>query len=200
MIKQGTGGSIVFTASVAGHTTLFPTPVAAYSFSKAGLLQLKNNLAAEWAQYGIRVNSISPGYMETRMISSIASSNIREVWAERNPMGRVGDPSELAGPIVLFCSPAGRYITGVDILVDGRLLPLECALMIKIHIPRRRTCILNPVFSNVGCSQQFGGQFWKLKASKLHRFISHCERGIEVLSVKKCQVEVGRNIIAVFIG
>jgi Enoyl-(Acyl carrier protein) reductase len=170
MIKQGTGGSIVFTAS--------PTPAAAYSFSKAGLLQLKNSLAAEWAQYGIRVNSISPGYMETRMISSITSSNIREVWAERNP---IGDPSELAGPIVLFCSPAGRYITGVDILVDGQLLPLECALMIN-SIPRRMSCILNPVFSNVRCIHSLN----RTVSPKPHRFIPHCERGIEVLSVKKC--------------
>jgi len=118
MIKQGTGGSIVFTASIAGQRALFPSPAAAYGFSKAGLLQLKSSLAAEWAQYGIRVNSISPGYMDTRMIDR-APSNVRKIWEERNPMGRIGDPSELAGAIILFCSPAGRYITGVDIVVDG---------------------------------------------------------------------------------
>jgi len=119
MIKQGTGGSIVFTASIAGQRTLFPLPLAAYSFSKAGLLQLKSSLAAEWAQYGIRVNSISPGYMDTRMIKTAADSGQRKIWEERIPMGRIGDPSELTGTIILFCSPAGRYITGVDILVDG---------------------------------------------------------------------------------
>ena len=120
MIKQGTGGSIVFIASVAGHRTLFPSLAAAYGFSKAGLLQLKSSLAAEWAQYGIRVNSISPGYMETRMIPSKSFSDIREIWDKRIPMGRVGDPSELAGAFILFCSPAGRYITGVDIFIDGQ--------------------------------------------------------------------------------
>ena len=123
MIKQGTGGSIVFTASIAGQRTLFPLPIAAYSFSKAGLLQLKSNLAAEWAQYGIRVNSISPGYMETPMIKGAGDSGQRKIWEERIPMGRTGDPSELTGTIILFCSPAGRYITGVDIIVDGQLSP-----------------------------------------------------------------------------
>lgn len=119
MIKQGTGGSIVFTASIAGHRAALPAPIAAYSFSKAGLVQLKTSLAAEWAQYGIRVNSISPGCMDTRMLQIVDSPGIRKLLEERVPMGRAGDPSELAGAIILFCSPAGKYITGVDIFVDG---------------------------------------------------------------------------------
>jgi len=119
MIKQGTGGSIVFTASIAGHRAMLPSPITAYSFSKAGLVQLKSNLAAEWAQFGIRVNSISPGFMETRMLQSVESPNMRKILGERVPMGRAGDPSELAGAVILFCSPAGRYITGFDIFVDG---------------------------------------------------------------------------------
>ena len=118
MIKQETGGSIVFIASVAGHRTILPMPAVAYSFSKAGLLQLKSSLAVEWARYGIRVNSISPGYTDTPMIQ--ASRGFRSTWEARIPMGRIGDPSDLAGAIILFCSPAGRYITGVDMIVDGR--------------------------------------------------------------------------------
>ena len=118
MIKQGTGGSIVFTASIAGYRTVVPMPVAAYGFSKAGLLQLKSSLAAEWAQYGIRVNSISPGCMDTRMLPN--RPDLLKILEERIPLGRVGDPSELAGAIILFCSPAGKYITGVDIFVDGQ--------------------------------------------------------------------------------
>ena len=118
MIKQGTGGSIIFTASTAGHRTIVPSPAAAYGFSKAGLLQLKSSLAAEWAQYGIRVNSISPGCMDTPMLPKLP--DLLKSWEERIPLGRVGDPSELAGAIILFCSPAGKYITGVDIFVDGQ--------------------------------------------------------------------------------
>lgn len=122
----------MFTASIAGQKTLLSLPCAAYNFSKAGLLQLKSNLAAEWAQYGIRVNSISPGFMDTPMAKG--ASELRKLWEAQTPMGRIGDPSELAGVIVLFCSPAGRYITGVDILVDGQSplrFPVDCDLMIN---------------------------------------------------------------------
>ena len=149
MIKQGTGGSIVFTASIAGQRVQFPFPSAAYSFSKAGLLQLKSSLAAEWAQYGIRVNSISPGYIETRMIKGAANSvdsGLSKIWAERIPMGRIGDPSELTGTIILFCSPASRYITGVDIIVDGQLspsVPADYDLMLNEWFFRWRPCVLS---------------------------------------------------------
>ena len=94
-------------------------PAVAYSFSKAGLLQLKSSLAVEWARHGIRVNSISPGLMDTSMLQ-VSRLDVRSTWEDRIPMGRVGDPSDLAGAIILFCSPAGRYITGVDTIVDGR--------------------------------------------------------------------------------
>jgi sorbose reductase len=67
MVAQGTGGSIVFVASISGHRVNFPQPQVAYNVSKSALLTLKNCLAAEWARYGIRVNSISPGYMDTSM-------------------------------------------------------------------------------------------------------------------------------------
>jgi len=70
MIAQGTGGSIVFIASISGHRVNFPQPQVAYNVSKASLLTLKSCLAAEWARYGIRVNSISPGYMDTSEFQS----------------------------------------------------------------------------------------------------------------------------------
>lgn len=65
IILQGTGGSIVFIASISGHRVNYPQPQVAYNTSKAAVLAMKNSLAAEWARYGIRVNSISPGYMDT---------------------------------------------------------------------------------------------------------------------------------------
>ncbi|KAM0262602.1 hypothetical protein ACHAQJ_001647 [Trichoderma viride] len=65
MILQGTEGSIVFIASISGHRVNYPQPQVAYNTSKAAVLAMKNSLAAEWARYGIRVNSISPGYMDT---------------------------------------------------------------------------------------------------------------------------------------
>ncbi|KAK7044738.1 general substrate transporter [Favolaschia claudopus] len=119
MIHQNTGGSMVFTASISAHTVNFPQPQVAYNASKGALLQLKSSLAAEWARYGIRVNSISPGYMDTVLNEGEGLASVREIWTSRNPMGRMGDPSELAGVVILLCSPAGKYINGADILVDG---------------------------------------------------------------------------------
>ncbi|KAG1760664.1 hypothetical protein EDD22DRAFT_954753 [Suillus occidentalis] len=119
MVEQGTGGSIVFTASISGHSINFPQPQVSYNVSKGALLQLKSSLAAEWARYGIRVNSISPGYMDTILNEGPGLEEARKLWYSRNPMGRMGDPSELTGVVVLLCSRAGRYINGADILVDG---------------------------------------------------------------------------------
>jgi sorbose reductase len=105
---------------MSGHTVNYPQPQAAYNVSKAGLLHLKNSLAAEWAQYGIRVNSISPGYMDTVLNAGENLRGIREVWASRCPMGRMGHVDELTGVVVLLCSArGGGYITGADVLVDG---------------------------------------------------------------------------------
>ncbi|KAJ7739986.1 hypothetical protein DFH07DRAFT_70982 [Mycena maculata] len=119
MIKQNTGGSIVFTASISGHSVNFPQPQVGYNVSKGALLQLKSSLAAEWARYGIRVNSVSPGYMDTVLNEGDGLAAARDIWTSRNPMGRMGDPTELVGAFILLCSPAGKYINGTDILVDG---------------------------------------------------------------------------------
>ena len=119
MIKQQTGGSIIFIASISGHSVNFPQPQVAYNTSKAAVLHIKDSLAAEWARYGIRVNSISPGYMDTILNEGDGLEECRRVWYARNPMGRMGDPSEIVGAGVLLTSLAGRYINGADIVVDG---------------------------------------------------------------------------------
>ena len=119
MVKQGTGGSITFISSISAHRVNFPQPQAAYNVSKAALLSLKSCLAAEWARYGIRTNTISPGYMDTILNEGDGITKHREIWASRNPSGRMGSPSELTGVIVLLASAAGTYINGTDIVVDG---------------------------------------------------------------------------------
>lgn len=116
MIEQETGGSIVFTASISGHRVNFPQPQVAYNVSKAALITLKNSLAAEWARYGIRVNSISPGYMDTILNEGKGIAEAKAVWTERNPMGRMGAPSELTGAVVLLSSSAGTYMSGKALL------------------------------------------------------------------------------------
>ncbi|KAH7259405.1 uncharacterized protein BKA55DRAFT_639386 [Fusarium redolens] len=119
MVKQGTGGSITFTSSISAHRVNYPQPQAAYNVSKAALLTLKNCLAAEWARYGIRTNTISPGYMDTILNEGDGISGHRKIWAERNPSGRMGAPCELTGAVVLLASSAGAYMNGTDIVVDG---------------------------------------------------------------------------------
>ncbi|KAL1746290.1 hypothetical protein HDZ31DRAFT_62316 [Schizophyllum fasciatum] len=119
MLKQETGGSIVFIASISGHSVNFPQPQVAYNTSKAAVLHIKDSLAAEWARYGIRVNSISPGYMDTILNEGDGLEECRRTWYAQNPMGRMGDPTEVVGAGVLLCSLAGRYINGADIVVDG---------------------------------------------------------------------------------
>lgn len=119
MVKQGTGGSIIFTASISSHRVNYPQPQAAYNVSKAALLSLKSCLAAEWARYGIRTNTISPGYMDTILNEGDGLADTRKIWSDRNPTGRMGVPSELTGAVVLLASSAGTYINGADIVVDG---------------------------------------------------------------------------------
>ncbi|KAI2836109.1 hypothetical protein CBS11350_9572 [Aspergillus niger] len=120
MISRKTGGKIIFIASISGHRVNYPQPQLAYNVSKAGILHMKNCLAAEWAQYGIPVNSISPGYMDTVLNEGDQLSGHRAVWADRNPMRRMGSPQEMTGPVVLLCSDVGgSYINGADIVVDG---------------------------------------------------------------------------------
>jgi sorbose reductase len=119
MVKQGNGGSITFVASISAHRVNYPQPQVAYNVSKSALLMLKSCLAAEWARYGIRTNSVSPGYMDTILNEGDGIALHRKIWAERNPSGRMGSPSELTGAIVLLASTAGTYMNGSDIVVDG---------------------------------------------------------------------------------
>ncbi|KAL7765975.1 hypothetical protein ACKLNR_003891 [Fusarium oxysporum f. sp. zingiberi] len=119
MVKANTGGRIVFIASISAHRVNYPQPQVAYNTSKGALLMLKSSLAAEWARYGITVNSISPGYMDTILNEGEGLADARRSWGERNPSGRMGMPEELSGMVVLLCSKAGSYINGSDMVVDG---------------------------------------------------------------------------------
>lgn len=121
MKAQGTGGcSITLIASISGHRVNFPQSQSAYNVSKAGIIALKSSLAAEWAVHGIRVNSISPGYMDTILNAGEDSiAEARASWANRNPMGRMGAVGELDGMCVLMASRAGSYLNGADMVIDG---------------------------------------------------------------------------------
>jgi len=120
MIASEKGGSILFTSSISAHHVNFPQPQAVYNVSKAGVSHLTRNLATEWAVHGIRVNCLSPGYMDTVLNAGENLKAMRDVWASRCPYGRMGDPEEVTGAVVLLCSErGGRYMTGCDLIVDG---------------------------------------------------------------------------------
>jgi sorbose reductase len=120
MIEQKNGGSIVLTASISAHHTNFPQPQVAYNVSKAAVVHLTKNLAVEWAVHGIRVNCVSPGYMDTILNAGDNLKAIRNIWATNNPMGRMGDVEEVSGAFVMLNSRrAARYVTGADLIVDG---------------------------------------------------------------------------------
>ncbi|KAI5843341.1 hypothetical protein DFP73DRAFT_606312 [Morchella snyderi] len=124
MEASGRGGSIVLIASISGHAVNFPQPQVNYNVSKAGVLMMVKSLAAEWGRYGIRVNSISPGYMNTVLNEGDGLDEHRKIWLERTPLGRIGGVDELNGAVILLCSDAGKFITGTDIKVDGGISAL----------------------------------------------------------------------------
>jgi NAD(P)-dependent dehydrogenase (short-subunit alcohol dehydrogenase family) len=110
-------GSIVNISSMLALTTA-GTPQAAYAASKAGLLGLTRNLAQEWtARRGIRVNAIAPGYFTSEMTDD--HLDVINTLLARAPIGRIGDPEELAAAVVFLASDAASYITGTTLVVDG---------------------------------------------------------------------------------
>ena len=119
MISRKSGGSIILTASMAGHIVNYPQTHVAYGTSKAGVQHMTRCLAAEWAIHGIRVNSLSPGYMDTRLNASDDLVDVLQTWVDRTPLGRFGNKEELIGPVVLLASSAGSFMTGSDLQVDG---------------------------------------------------------------------------------
>ncbi|KAI9659625.1 MAG: hypothetical protein M1831_003706 [Alyxoria varia] len=117
---KGSGGSIVLISSISAHRVNYPQPQVGYNVAKAAVLSMAKSLAAEWAVHGIRVNSLSPGYMDTILNEGEGLEKAKKSWARRNPMGRMGQPCELTGPLVLLCSKfGGAYINGADLVVDG---------------------------------------------------------------------------------
>lgn len=114
MIEHKIGGSMIFVASISAHRVNFPQPQVPYNVSKAGVKAMAQSLAGEWAQYGIRVNSISPGYMDTILNEGDGLDEARRAWLSRHPLGRMGQPDELSGVVVMLASRAGSYFNGSD--------------------------------------------------------------------------------------
>lgn len=112
------GSSIVNVSSVLGLVTA-GLPQAAYSSSKAALIGLTRDLAAQWSgRKGIRVNAVAPGYFDSEMTEQYPPGHIDEQMG-RIPLGRRGDPRELAAAVLFLASDAGGYVVGQTLAVDG---------------------------------------------------------------------------------
>ncbi|KAJ9625958.1 uncharacterized protein PV06_01604 [Exophiala oligosperma] len=110
-------GKFIATASMSGHIVNFPQLQSAYNGAKAAVRHLCSSLAVEWVQFA-RANSISPGYIATE-ISNFVPPETKNIWRDKIPMGREGEPIELVGAYLYLASDASSYTTGTDILVDG---------------------------------------------------------------------------------
>ncbi len=94
-----------------------------YGMSKAALHQMTRNLAVEWAEDGVRVNSVAPWYIRTRRTSDkLSDPDYLDEVLLRTPLGRIGEPEEVAAAVAFLCLPAASYITGECIAVDGGFL------------------------------------------------------------------------------
>lgn len=111
-------GAVVNITSV-GSVRALPR-ISAYNASKGALAALTRTMAAEWARRGVRVNAVAPGYVETEMTAEVQKRDKLKNWVEeRTPMGRFGQPDEVAQPVVFLCSAAAAYVTGTTLYVDG---------------------------------------------------------------------------------
>ncbi len=116
-MRDNGGGVIVNTASILGFRV--SPGVAPYAISKAGIVQMTKVLALELARFGIRVNALAPGYVETDINQGFLASDVGQTMIKRIPMRRVGRMTDLDGPLLLLVSDASSYMTGAVIPVDG---------------------------------------------------------------------------------
>lgn len=119
MMAAGKPGSIVLVASMSGSIVNYPQEQSCYNASKAGVIQFSKSLAAEWAKYRIRVNTISPGYMDTALNRVPALDAQKKIWRGLTPQNRLGNVDELNGLCVFLASDASSFMTGADCIIDG---------------------------------------------------------------------------------
>lgn len=119
--QENVGGSIILIGSMSGTVVNRDQQWVAYNTSKAAVLQMGRNLAAEWGPKNIRVNTVSPGYIRTNLVADQLDSDpdMLRRWSDANPLGRIGRPHELRGVVVWLASHASSFCNGADIIVTG---------------------------------------------------------------------------------
>ncbi|KAF4431427.1 hypothetical protein F53441_13903 [Fusarium austroafricanum] len=121
MIRLKQPGSILMIASMSATIANKGMLAPVYNPSKAAVVQLARNLAMEWGEYGIRVNTLSPGYILTQMLQNLFNDypERREKWPKENMLGRLSTPEEYRGAAVFLLSDASSFMTGADLRMDG---------------------------------------------------------------------------------
>jgi NAD(P)-dependent dehydrogenase (short-subunit alcohol dehydrogenase family) len=121
MLKIGKGTAIVNTSSISGLSGHPADP--GYVGSKFGVVGITKSTAMQYGRTGLRINCVCPGPIRTSLYERVAAAipGVEEATLERNPMGRIGEPEEIAEAVVWLCSDAASYITGVPLPVDGGL-------------------------------------------------------------------------------
>lgn len=124
VMREHGGGRIINVSSVSGYKVQVPT--GHYSIAKAGVIMATKVMALEWAEYNIRVNCIAPGAIDTRLYNAIfallpedEAKAQKEASAKRIPLGRIGQPKEIADAMIYLASEASSYVTGQTIAIDG---------------------------------------------------------------------------------
>ena len=123
MIKQKSG-SIITIGSMSGYIINWPFRHTAYNVSKAGVHQLTKGMAVEWAEHGIRVNAIAPGYIRTELTDEVMKEHpdvVNNEWAKAAVQNRIGSVDELVGATVYLASDSASFTTGEVIVIDGGL-------------------------------------------------------------------------------
>src|SRR5262245_59846671 len=117
MLKTG-GGAIVNSSSIAGLVGFAMAPV--YGASKHAVIGLTKSIALEYAKQNVRINAVAPGSIETRMLRDCASApEVRQRVEAGRPMGRIGQPKEVASTVVWPCSDSASFVTGQTHAIDG---------------------------------------------------------------------------------
>jgi NAD(P)-dependent dehydrogenase (short-subunit alcohol dehydrogenase family) len=118
LLRKSQSASIVNISSIMSNRGL--RPLAAYTATKGAVTALTKGLAVEYAPFNIRVNVISPGYIETAITDRLLKlPPVRKALVDKTPMGRLGQPDDITGAALFFASDDSRYCTGADLAVDG---------------------------------------------------------------------------------
>ncbi|SCW62202.1 NAD(P)-dependent dehydrogenase, short-chain alcohol dehydrogenase family [Rhizobium mongolense subsp. loessense] len=118
MLKAGRG-AIVNIGSMSGYIVNRPQLQTYYNASKAAVHHLTASLAVEWAERGVRVNAVAPTYIETEMTKTVVDKKMMDIWIRDTPMGRMGQPHEIASVVHFLACDASSLITGATVKADG---------------------------------------------------------------------------------